>query len=378
MTVIYIALTLFLIGISIIINYHWIRLKAYNQSPLDIETFDGFNSPFHPSVLYFPNSWNGWKYWMAETPFSPKCKPYVDRNECPSIHLSNDGITWTIPEGLTNPLVNFGKEGELNLDYYSDPHLVMVGNRMECWYRLTQRYGDANNRDKVSLRRIFSYNGKIWSEEEIISELWKCDKNKGLGNMVVSPALIYSADKGYTMWYVNSEDHYGIREIAVSTSINGKQWSNATICTLSKKEINPWHIDVMKDIDGNLLMTIYDKKDLTLWNSTDGINWNFITTLLSPSNIIGSFYCNGLYRSSLVHDNENYKLYFSAYDHKNTYIGLCTFDSPGDIPLMLSIGKNNTIYMFVFIFLKYKYKCVSFVLKKYFKKLSSPMNVMAY
>lgn len=30
--------------------YHYIRLHKYNQSPLNIETFDGSNSPYHPSV----------------------------------------------------------------------------------------------------------------------------------------------------------------------------------------------------------------------------------------------------------------------------------------------------------------------------------------
>lgn len=104
---------------------YWVALQDKNQLPLNIETFDGLNSPYHPSVLYFPDSWNGYKYWMAETPYSPKCQPYRDRNECPSIHVSQDGVNWLVPDGLTNPIVNFGVEGERNLDYYCDNCLIL-------------------------------------------------------------------------------------------------------------------------------------------------------------------------------------------------------------------------------------------------------------
>jgi hypothetical protein len=72
----------------------WKQLQRCNQQPLDIKTFDGSDSPYHPAVLYFKDGWNGYKYWMAETPFSPKAQPYPDRFECPTIHVSNDGVNW--------------------------------------------------------------------------------------------------------------------------------------------------------------------------------------------------------------------------------------------------------------------------------------------
>ncbi len=229
MTFLIIIAIAFIAVVIAVILHRWRRLRPYNQSPLKIETFDGLNSPFHPSVLYFKKGWNGWKYWMVETPFSPKCKPYVDRNECPSIHVSNDGVNWTTPKGLKNPLVNFGKDGECNLDYYSDPHLVMVADRMECWYRLTERHGDVDHRDEVSLRRVYSTNGVDWSDEEIISRLWLNQADKGLGKMAVSQAVMYDTDKGYRMWYVNSEDHLGQRGVSFSTSENGLLWRDMQI-----------------------------------------------------------------------------------------------------------------------------------------------------
>ena len=347
----------------ILIYYRWRKLKPYNQSPLKIQTFDGLNSPFHPSVLYFADGWNGWKYWMVETPFSPKCRPYVDRNECPSIHVSNDGKNWAEPKGLNNPLVNFGVEGEKNLDYYSDPHLVMRDGKMECWYRLTERHGDVYNRDKVSLRRIVSTDGVNWSDEEIISRLWENADGKGLGKMVVSQALIYNPEEGYTMWYVNSEDHNGERQIVFSRSNDGVNWIDAKLCEMHGFYINPWHIDVQQDFDGSLLMTVYDNFDLTLWQSSNGKDWKFVFRMLSPSHVVGSFYRNGLYRSCIVKDDMNYKLYFSAYDLYKTYIGLAEIKIIDKKIVVISENPNHSLREFILYIINDEYNHIKFIIK---------------
>lgn len=71
---------------------------------LFIPTYDGSNQPVHFDVIDFPASigsaWNGWRLWMAMTPW-----PYsIDTFEDPSILVSQDGLTWLVPPGLTNPL----------------------------------------------------------------------------------------------------------------------------------------------------------------------------------------------------------------------------------------------------------------------------------
>ena len=105
--------------------YHYIRLHKYNQSPLNIETFDGSNSPYHPSVLYSSDGWGEYHYIMSETPFYfglPSVgENYRDQYEDPSIHFSKDGLHWT---KCTEPLVKLSKEEIDNRDYYSDPDLV--------------------------------------------------------------------------------------------------------------------------------------------------------------------------------------------------------------------------------------------------------------
>lgn len=125
LTIFFMGIALFFIILSIDMARCYIKLSGYNQSPLTITTWDGRHSPYHPSVLYFKNSWNGWHYWMVETPFYKKGKPYIDYWECPSIHVSNDGIHWTEP--TNNPIVTLTAKECEQMDYYSDPHLVLTG-----------------------------------------------------------------------------------------------------------------------------------------------------------------------------------------------------------------------------------------------------------
>src|SRR5699024_10013244 len=47
----------------------------------------------HPSVLYFPDGWNGHRYWMAYTPYAGG----TDGREDPCIAYSDDGTNWTVP-----------------------------------------------------------------------------------------------------------------------------------------------------------------------------------------------------------------------------------------------------------------------------------------
>lgn len=287
-------------------------LQPYNQKPLNIKTFDGFNSPYHPSVLFFEDGWNGWKYWMAETPFSPQCTPYRDRNECPSIHVSNDGIEWT--EISTNPISDLSDEDLNNLDYLSDPHLVKKGNLVECFFRHTHRYGNADDFSDVTILKSYSKDGKLWSTPQIVLNP---------SYSVVSPAIIYRNDYGYQMWYVDSESHYHQRNICLRTSIDGMAWSDPVMCVLRGKDVNPWHIDV-QIVDGYLYLTIYDFQNITLWRSKieNPHEFEYVQTILSPAEKkYGSFYSNGLYRACLVDSDKGLELYFSADDSKQTFIG---------------------------------------------------------
>ena len=65
------------------------------ESHLNIPTSDGAGQCNHPSVIDFLSEyqlpeWNGYRYWMAMTPY-----PNSDATkECPNLVASHDGINW--------------------------------------------------------------------------------------------------------------------------------------------------------------------------------------------------------------------------------------------------------------------------------------------
>ena len=276
---------------------------------------------------------------MAETPFYPYCKPYRDRNECPCIHVSNDGLHWT--EVVENPLDNLDSTGEKQLDYYSDPHLVMDGDTLECWYRINKRYGNKNDHEHVYLLRRKTTDGMHWSERDTLFRLSDIQELE-----IVSPAILHP-DSTYQMWYVDNNKVFYI------DSNNPRQWTNPKVCKLNGyDECIPWHIDVV-NADGYYWLLIYDivKIRLSLWKSSDKMNFEFVKTILDPSHACGSFYQNALYRSCLLKESDkNYKIYFSAFNEEMTFLGLMEGTSFRDMEI---VNIDNANYSDFPLLLKY-------------------------
>lgn len=310
------------------------KLLANNQSPLYIPTFDGSNSPYHPSVLYFPTPWNGYSYWMANTPYPHKTNPYRDRYECPSVFASNDGFHWVTTGN--NPIVNLTAKEIEDYDYYSDPHLTIREGALECWYRLTKRNGKHNysTDSKHYLLRKRSNDGVNWDKGEIVMDL-----SKMYGREMVSPALLYQ--NCYKMWMVDLKVANGSYTINYQTSTDGKDWSEIEVCNFKGKEIHPWHIDV-QFFDNHYWLTCYEKfKGLTLWKSSDGKNFEFACELLNPSHSTASFYGRMLYRASIIKISDNdYRLYFSAEDDFSAHIGVMRGTSPTTMQVVSVDGKT--------------------------------------
>ena len=359
MVIIIFLITCILIVPIVYIITSWIKLKPYNQKPLEIRTFDGNDSPYHPSVLYFKDGWNGYKYWMAETPFSPRCKPYRDRNECPSIHVSNDGYIWK--EISKNPIDDLNEREIEELDYFSDPHLVHVDNKIECWYRFTHRNGVKENYNNLQLVRKTSTDGIHWSDREVLVNL-ATNEGDSLGNMVVSPAVLHKNGK-YRMWYVNSESRIK-RELSYSESADGKKWTVQKKCILNGQENIPWHIDI-NYINGKYYLVSYDFRDLTLWQSDDGITFSYSNKLIEPS-VAGSFYSEGLYRACILKDT-GIKIYFSSNDSHKTYIGVMSGDEIEKLEIVAS-GKQQTPLGLANYICKKKWISIKFIAKRLLKR----------
>jgi hypothetical protein len=110
------------------IRYMLYTGTIHRPVPIVIPTYDGSGQCVHPSVLFFPQSWGGHRYWMAFTPYPDG----NDQLENPSIAVSNDGIHWSVPAGLNNPIV---PSPGTSADYLSDPHLFVHNGLIYMIYR---------------------------------------------------------------------------------------------------------------------------------------------------------------------------------------------------------------------------------------------------
>src|SRR5208337_5394840 len=97
--------------------------NAHKPVLLNLATSEGSGQACHPDVVHIPGGFGAqnWTYWMACTPY-----PYAEyRYENPEIFASYDGLHWTIPNGLQNPLV---QKPAGTMDHNSDPDMVYHRN----------------------------------------------------------------------------------------------------------------------------------------------------------------------------------------------------------------------------------------------------------
>ena len=261
----------------------------------------GDSQNIHPKVLYFEEGWNGYKFWMAYTPY-----PYGEISaENPSIAVSNDGVTWFRPGCFINPLIGAPIGG-----YNSDTHLVFneAKNELECWWR------EAYEAIKVDrIMRTTSKDGITWTiPEEVYTD--------GKSMMHLSPAI--SLIKGvYYIFYCTANDIVLMKSRGDSKPM---EWSAEKILPIDWNGLHPWHLDVLLDENemADIIVCAFTKGNNN--NSADlyYLNYDLVNDKYSEPQIILSrstnpedIHSRSLYRSSLLKINGCYYIYFSCIDN---------------------------------------------------------------
>lgn len=284
-------------------NTDFIRTLPFLGPAIKLDTYDGSNQTTHPSVLYFPNKWNKWKFWMVHTPY-PFSK---DFHENPSIAVSNNGINWTTPNGLENPLDRCGKKENQNRYHFSDGALLYREDlkQIECWYRYSK------NGVLEEIWRRTSKDGKVWTKKELM-----ISTNGNPTNMLMSPALLYEEGK-YKMWSVTSDPY----RVEYREALDGKNWTKPTIIKIPlPKNIEPWHVEVKKIDNGyEMLLNVFNtknkdphKKFIMSSSSQDGTNWEEFKNSILPSGKVDKWNGKMIYRSSFIKIDKLYIVYYSA------------------------------------------------------------------
>jgi hypothetical protein len=258
----------------------------------------------HLSPLFFPHGWNGWKIWAGYTPFDGAIADY--ENIC--IGVSDDNVTWTIPDGLTNPI-----EPKPATGFTADPCLFMSPDEKIMYVVFKHSYTDGvNTRSDTYLRS--TTDGVNWTEKVLLFTNIFED---------VSYAVVWDGDC-YKMWTVKHADTPN--NFYIRTSPDALTWSEPVLCTyVLPAGVEPWHMDVRKI--GNqyhMLLHIVGNTALYFGKSDDGLAWTFgANPVVSDSGflyksamfpmITGEGLKYGVYRGKIP-----YKFYYSELSFDRT------------------------------------------------------------
>ena len=292
-----------------LIKYH--SNNHSNSKQIYLTTNIGNNQGYHPKVIYFDKLWNGYKYWMAYTPY-----PNADATkENPVINVSNDLIHWVNPKGIKNPLdiPQISDDEHFN----SDTHLLFNKNKNEL--EVFWRYVNfQDNEATIYIKK--SKDGVNWSDKEIFIK-----SNDRKQQDYVSPSIIF--ENGiYRMWYVHRKKIFYFEN-------DGKNFTTPRVLDINyNDDYHTWHIDIIYNKEKKLYelitcayidVNIRNTMPLFYLSSKDNYAWTIPIKILEPSKKRLKFDSEGLYRSSLIYLNKKYYLFYSAHDIKrNAGIGL--------------------------------------------------------
>ncbi|MEJ5055260.1 hypothetical protein [Sphingobacterium sp. MYb382] len=241
----------------------------------------------HPSVLYIPEKWNSFPYWMAITPYPGGDSQY----ENPHIFHSVDGNNWMEPAGGINPITPC-PEG---VAYNSDVNLLLDNKKLLCYYRKSSFPTDR------SLLVTETTDGQRWTDDKLVCQ-WPF---KGID--MIAPSVIKDNDKYYTYAISTGEPIAGnyFNEIAIRRIVSSSpnQYPDL-IRDVNYVKINvknrpwgsgqdPWHLEVRKV--GQLWMMLVTSTrhggygssgSLYLGYSLNGIDFEFGNAL---GDIVGTY-----------------------------------------------------------------------------------------
>ena len=284
------------------------ELFSHANTYQNIPTYDGSNQSVHPDIYFNASGWNNWKYWMVMTPYPNSNSAY----ENPSILVSNDGSTWNVPDGLSNPIDPQPASG-----FNSDTDIINVNGTLWVYYRWNP--GDGS----TSLRMRNSTNGTSWSDEYEIF-------NVATSGHFASPSVVYK-DGLFKMWAVNTTAD----SIIFYNSSDGMNWNGPYSTNFFPSfPGDPWHTNVDWIEEENEYWMVYngphDVFPIIPWfslhihhgstsniyfaNSSDGITWQtWRRSLLS--NTDSGWDAGELYRVAFLYNlsgNNILELWYSA------------------------------------------------------------------
>lgn len=297
------AIVFFLVTVVFLFaDSHKTAPESLGTVRVNIETYlAGQNQLTHPSVLVFPKTWNGFRYWMGYSPY-----PYSSgEEENPCLAVSNDLLCWECPFGLANPIAD---NEETGCNELKDPHLVYRDDldRLEMWYlgRLSENLGGDGS--SLLLFRKYSQDGIHWSDYEVMTS-----------TKYLSPSIIWDGTK-YQMWSIGYDLWDTSGTFVYQESVNGFDWSIPISCSLDDQysNIDIWHGSVTM-YDGEYQFVFVDntdKQEIFHCSSMDGIHFRDLNVIIKNNE-----YWDYLYRPVLVYDENTVSCIYGVVNQENQW-----------------------------------------------------------
>jgi hypothetical protein len=254
---------------------------------LSLSTPDGSGQTVHPDHVAVAAPWAAASQYLVITPYPNGNASF----ENPSLFAGRDGIAWSAPTGVTNPIVSPAG------GYLSDPDGVFVPETNELW--IYYRSVDVQN----EIRLVKSADGVRFGTSTTVAH--------GANHTLVSPTVVRRGATDWLMWAVNA--NVGCTASATTVelrrSTNGTDWSDAKTVSLAQPGYSVWHIDVQWIPSRREFWALYNVKTpgscttpaVFLATSADGESW---TTYPSPVLAHGAMpaFEDVVYRSTFEYD----------------------------------------------------------------------------
>lgn len=321
------------ISVKSLYNEQEVTAMRHSVEDMKVPTFEAPGKEYgvtHPDVIRFHKPWNGYTYWMGITPNQNGNSQF----ENPCIVASNDGKTWEVPAGITNPLTGVPEEPIP----YHNCDVDIVYNEAEdaiflyyVWTKDKPQYGeDGFMPSEVRMFEI-RHNGSSFMATGP-KTVAKTKKRYDL----FSPAVVISPDGTWMMWSVSTGDTGWNNQsniVELRTSKDGYEWTEPKSLenTFIQNGYLPWHLDVKYIPSKNKYVCILSAypaggdsrhTDLFLATSDDGITWKtYSKPILSTKK--GSWDDDFIYRSSFCYDEKTdvFSLWYSAGLSKGWLLG---------------------------------------------------------
>lgn len=267
------------------------------ENPLVIPTPDGLAAVTHPGVVFLPNGWNGYRYWMAFTPWPDGSR------EFPNIIASQNGVDWEVPAGLTNPIIGQAtvaatpSGGATPFGFAPDTHLVMLDeDTMACFFLMAWAGGGSSQ--DAAMFRMTSTDGVTWGNLTRCIDTVATGRNAAHG--ITSPAVFQMPDGTWEMFGVTEFDG-DFNRISRWTSPDTTAWTWQNQLVIPYGSGEPWHLDAHY-VSGkyHVLYSAVGGRYHYLY-STDGVNFYGDTTNYVPELVSGADWDGQRsYRASMI------------------------------------------------------------------------------